>query len=242
MLGVRPTFPCGGRTCRGRGRRRPGRCRWRCGGRSRERRKHRSGRQFSERPENMPRKPAFALIHTKPALPASIHSGHVHIIGSLQGGVFRRFREHYYITGLTPFRPGKRSLPTPHPLRGAAEGAARLRRAPFFPAPRSARSTVLKGRRVLRSTAPENSPKTPENSPKSEFSTPWKKFFHCVEKSPKVFPLCGKNGPFFPQCGKYFSIAWKNREKVFHTVENLGPSDGFRLAFGRVALLDSKLF
>ena len=103
MLGVRPTFPCGGRTCRRRGRRRPGRCRWRCGGRSRERRKHRSGRQFSERPENMPRKPAFALIHTKPALPASIHSGHVHIIGSLLGGVFRRFREHYYITGLTPF-------------------------------------------------------------------------------------------------------------------------------------------
>ena len=52
----------------------------------------------------------------------------------------------------------------------------------------------------------------------------WKngeKFFHCVEKSPKLFPLCGKNGPFFPQCGKYFSIVWKNREIVFHTVENL---------------------
>jgi len=128
------------------------------------------------------------------------------------------------------------------PEAGAAEGADRLRRSPFSRPLGRARSTAHKGRRVLRSTAPENSPKTPENSPKSEFSTPWKKFFHCVEKSPKVFPLCGKNGPFFPQCGKYFSIAWKNREKVFHTVENLGPSDGFRLAFGRVALLDSKLF
>ena len=42
-----------------------------------------------------------------------------------------------------------------------------------------------------------------------------------MEKSLKVFPLRGKNGPVFPQCGKYFSIAWKNREKVFHTVENL---------------------
>jgi len=55
------------------------------------------------------------------------------------------------------------------------------------------------------------------------FSIVWKKrqkFFHCVEKSLKVFPFRGKNGPVFPQCGKYFSIAWKNREKVFHTVEN----------------------
>ena len=71
---------------------------------------------------------------------------------------------------------------------------------------------MLKGRRVLRSTAPENSPKTPKNSLKSGFSTPWKKFFHCVENRRKVFPLCGKNGPFFPQCGKItkkFSILWK---------------------------------
>ena len=53
------------------------------------------------------------------------------------------------------------------------------------------------------------------------------RLFHTVET---FFPLCGKNdksfsiawinGPVFPQCGKYFSIAWKNREKVFHTVEN----------------------
>jgi hypothetical protein len=78
------------------------------------------------------------------------------------------------------------------PDAAAVESAARLRRAPFFPAPRSARSTVLKGRRVLRSTAPENSPKTPENSPKSEFSTVWTNSFHCVEKSRKLFPLCGK--------------------------------------------------
>ena len=40
---------------------------------------------------------------------------------------------------------------------------------------------MLKGRRVLRSTAPENSLKTPENSPITKFSTLWKKFFHCVE-------------------------------------------------------------
>jgi len=61
------------------------------------------------------------------------------------------------------------------------------------------------------------------------FSIVWKKrqkFFHCMEKTLKVFPLRGKNGPVFPQCGKYFSIAWKNREKVFHTVEN-STSKGF---------------
>ena len=40
-----------------------------------------------------------------------------------------------------------------------------------------------------------------------------------------VFPLRGKYGPVFPQCGKYFSIAWKNREKVFHTVENSAGRD-----------------
>jgi len=42
--------------------------------------------------------------------------------------------------------------------------------------------------------------------------------------------LRGKNGPVFPQCGKYFSIAWKNPKKVFHTVENFGFALGFRLA------------
>ena len=58
------------------------------------------------------------------------------------------------------------------------------------------------GRRVLRSTAQENSPETPENSPKFEFSTP-------VEK---VFPLYGK-------IAKTFSIVWKNRQNFFHFVE-----------------------
>ena len=53
----------------------------------------------------------------------------------------------------------------------------------------------------------------------------WTNSFHCVEKRRKVFPLCGKNDPFFPQCGKYFSIVWKNREKVFHTVENSAGRD-----------------
>ena len=41
------------------------------------------------------------------------------------------------------------------------------------------------------------------------FSIAWKnrqKFFHCVEKSLKVFPLRGKNGPVFPQCGNIYSI------------------------------------
>ena len=46
-----------------------------------------------------------------------------------------------------------------------------------------------------------------------DFSTLWKNIFHCVEKPGKSFPLCGKTG-------KKFSIAWKNREKVFHCVEN----------------------
>ena len=58
-------------------------------------------------------------------------------------------------------------------------------------------------------------------------------FFHCVEKTAKVFPLRGKNGPVFPQCGKYFSIAWKNREKVFHTVENFMAHDHPTAAISR---------
>ena len=29
-----------------------------------------------------------------------------------------------------------------------------------------------------------------------------------------------KGGGGFPQCGNIFSIVWKNREKVFHCVEN----------------------
>ena len=41
------------------------------------------------------------------------------------------------------------------------------------------------------------------------FSTVWKLFFHCVEKSPKSFPLRGKNGLVFPRCGKLFSTVWK---------------------------------
>ena len=41
------------------------------------------------------------------------------------------------------------------------------------------------------------------------FSTVWKHFFHCVEKSRNIFPLCGKIGLFFPRCGKLFSTVWK---------------------------------
>ena len=62
---------------------------------------------------------------------------------------------------------------------------------------RPARSAALNEPRALRSTAPENSPKTPENSLKSEFSTVWTNSFHCVEKRRKVFPLCGKIGQIF---------------------------------------------
>jgi hypothetical protein len=40
-----------------------------------------------------------------------------------------------------------------------------------------------------------------------------------VEKWRKTFPYRGKTGPFFPYCGKNFSIAWKNGEKLFHSVE-----------------------
>ena len=35
-------------------------------------------------------------------------------------------------------------------------------------------------------------------------------FFHCVEKSRNIFPLCGKIGRIFPQGGKLFSTVWKN--------------------------------
>ena len=41
------------------------------------------------------------------------------------------------------------------------------------------------------------------------FSTVWKHFFHCVEKSRNIFPLCGKIGLVFPRCGKLFSTVWK---------------------------------
>ena len=48
----------------------------------------------------------------------------------------------------------------------------------------------------------------------------WKnveKFFHCVEKSLKVFPLRGK-------IGQIFSIVWKNQQILFHSVENHAPA------------------
>ena len=70
-------------------------------------------------------------------------------------------------------------------------------------------ATAHIGRRVLRSTAPREQPKTPENSLKSEFSTVWKKFFHCVEKMGLFFHSVET---FFPLCGKIakkFSIVWK---------------------------------
>ena len=116
----------------------------------------------------------------------------------------------------------KRPLPTPHPKR------ARLRALTAFGGRRfpgrfgRSRSTMLKGRRVLRSTAPSEQPETLENSPKIKFSTVWTNSFHCVEKRRKVFPLCGKIGLIFPQCGNISSIVWKNREKIFHCVENFG--------------------
>ena len=69
---------------------------------------------------------------------------------------------------------------------------------------------MLKGRRVLRSTAPREQPKTPENSLNSEFSTLWTNSFHCVENSASFFhsvetyfPLCGKLlGPRRPKSSR----------------------------------------
>ena len=110
------------------------------------------------------------------------------------------------------------------PESAAVEGAARLHRAPFFSAPRSVALYGAQGapRAPLNSLGEQ--PKTTENSPETEFSILWKHFFHCVEKRRNIFPLCGKIGLFFPQCGNIFSIVWKNREIVFHTVENVcGP-------------------
>ena len=53
--------------------------------------------------------------------------------------------------------------------------------------------------------------------PHLDFSTPWKsitEFFHAMEKFQPVFPRHGKYPPDF-------STPWK---KVFHTVENPGPT------------------
>ena len=60
----------------------------------------------------------------------------------------------------------KTAVPYASPGAGAAEGTARLRRAPFFPAPRPVAFYDAQG--ALR--APRNSPAGPE----SKFSTPWK--------------------------------------------------------------------
>ena len=121
-----------------------------------------------------------------------------------------------------PRRPPLRAVLPRHyaaPEAAAAEGADHLRLSPFSRPLGRARSTAHKGRRALRSTAPENSPKTPDNSPKTKFSTVWKKCFHCVEKRRNVFPLCGK-------IAKTFSIVWKKWacfstvwKIFFHSVE-----------------------
>ena len=114
----------------------------------------------------------------------------------------------------------KRPLPTPHPRRARLRALTACGGRRFPGRFGRSRSTMLKGRRVLRSTAPREQPKTPENSLNSEFSTLWTNSFHCVEKRRKVFPLCGKFGLFFPQCGNLFSIVWKNPQNIFHCVEN----------------------
>jgi len=59
---------------------------------------------------------------------------------------------------------------------------------------------------------------------------PGKQDFHAVEN---FFPHRGKKRPDFPQCGKKFSIAWKNRENSFHGVENPESAPGLRIRMGR---------
>jgi hypothetical protein len=59
-------------------------------------------------------------------------------------------------------------------------------------------------------------------NPFSGFSTVWKTGFHGVENPRKKFPWRGKIRPFFPPCGKKFSMAWKSGGKIFHGVEKAG--------------------
>ena len=74
----------------------------------------------------------------------------------------------------------------------APECAARLRRAPFFPVPRSVARYGSHG-------APRASLPSPRRT---------------ARKPPKT-----ARNPSFPHCGKCFSIAWKIRKKFFHSVE-----------------------
>ena len=112
----------------------------------------------------------------------------------------------------------KRPLPTPHPRRERLRALTACGGRRFLGRFGRSRSTMLKGHRVLRSTAPRKQPKTSEISPKSEFSTPWK-------KSLKVFPLCGK-------LAKSFSIPWKYRPNIFHSVENSPKTFPYRGKLG----------
>ena len=50
--------------------------------------------------------------------------------------------------------------------------------------------------------------------------------FHTVEKTRKNFPYCGKNA-------KKFSILWKKREKIFHSVENPEAAPRIEVREGR---------
>ena len=83
---------------------------------------------------------------------------------------------------------GKTAVPYAAPEAAAAEGTARLRRAPFSP--------------VSRSVAPYGS----HGAPRAPFC------------SPRITARKARKPGLFEE----FSIAWKNPEKVFHTVENSG--------------------
>ena len=87
----------------------------------------------------------------------------------------------------------KTAAPYAAPEAAAAEGADRLRRSPFSRPLGRARSTALKGRRVLRSTALE----TARNLQKTALK------------------------PSFPHFGQILSIVWKTCEKFFHCVEKM---------------------
>ena len=85
------------------------------------------------------------------------------------------------------------------PEAAAVEGAAQLRWAPFFPAPRSVARYDSHGA----PRAPLNSPGEQPVHPRKQPET---RVFHSVDK---FFPLCGKTA-------KSFSIVWKNRPNIFH--------------------------
>jgi hypothetical protein len=90
--------------------------------------------------------------------------------------------------------------------------------------PKSAKTGILGGfgRKASGGTQTGRRP-LPHKSP----PVPAAGVFHSVEN---YFPYCGKIGPNFPHYGNFFSIVWKNREKVFHCVENFRAAELERIS------------